>query len=118
MRIYRGVITDITIAEIRARIEKTVKEEVAKLQKFRVRRSSSLPEVVGMFSIEEKTIVESLHRSLKDFLNKNKPEIIDTSEQKAGPVFEKYFSGTPPFDSGNKKHEFPDAFVIVTFPRI
>ena len=40
-------------------------------------------------------------------------EVIGTREQEAGPVFEKYFSGAAPFGSTkDKKHEFPDAFVI------
>ena len=29
-----------------------------------------------------------------------------------GPVFEKYFATKPPFGTGNKKSEFPDAFVV------
>jgi len=28
-------------------------------------------------------------------------------------VFERYFKQTPPFGGGGKKHEFPDAFVIL-----
>ena len=29
-----------------------------------------------------------------------------------GPVVEKYFATKPPFGTGNKKSEFPDAFVV------
>ena len=38
--------------------------------------------------------------------------VVEATEQDAAPIFEKYFKRTPPFGSGKKRKEFPDAFVI------
>ncbi len=113
----RLVITDITIAEVRARIEKAVARELAAHGEFRkharVLRSSSLPEVAGVLvELDAAAVTKSLREAFDEYLDQNKAEIIDTSEQDAGPVFEKHFAGAPPFGTGDKKSEFPDAFVI------
>jgi hypothetical protein len=113
----RLVITDITVVEVRARIKKNVPKELAVHQKFRkdarVLRSSLLPEVEGVLvELDPAKVGESIQAAFDDFLTKNKAAIIDTSEQEAGPVFEKYFAGKPPFGAGDKKNEFPDAFVV------
>jgi hypothetical protein len=112
----RLVLTDITVQEVRARIEKNVTEEFGLLRKFktkaRVVRSSHLAEAKMALELDEKDVIADLHRQFEKFLKESNTEIIDTSEIPAGPVFKKYFVGDPPFGSGDKKSEFPDAFVV------
>jgi hypothetical protein len=113
----RLVVIDITVAEVRARIEKNVVKELAVHERFRkdarVLRSSSLPQVGGaLVELHAAKIIKGLQAAFEDFLKKNKAQIIDTTEQKAGPIFEKYFAGKPPFGPEGKKNEFPDAFVV------
>jgi hypothetical protein len=111
----RLVISDITVAEVKSRIEKNVEKEVAAHANFakgaRVLRSLPLS-ANAVAALDPKKIIANLHTSFDEFLKDNKAEIIDTTEQQAGPVFEKYFAGKSPFGSADKKHEFPDAFVI------
>ena len=113
----RLVITDITVAEVRARIEKNVQNETTAHQKFkkdsRVLRSSSLTDVAGtLVDLDAVGIIGDLQEAFADFLKKSKADIIDTSAHPIGKVFEKYFAAKPPFGSGDKKSEFPDAFVV------
>ena len=112
----RLILTDITVLEVKARIEKTVFEQFEGFKKFkhnaRVLRSSTLSEVKAALNLDKKNVVADLHQQFEEFIQRTKAEIIDTSALPAGPVFEKYFATKPPFGAGNKKSEFPDAFVV------
>ena len=57
-------------------------------------------------------MIADLQQQFQEFILRTKAEIIDTAALPAGPVFEKYFATEPPFGTGNKKSEFPDAFAI------
>jgi hypothetical protein len=112
----RLILTDITVTEVKCRIDETVRKEVAahaKLAKAsRVLRSSQLAKP-ALSDLDQEAVVKELHDALNVFLEDNKAEIIDTSEQEAGPVFERYFAGKPPFNNTvDKRYEFPDAFAI------
>ena len=113
----RLLMTDITVGEVRARIGKDVAKEVTAHNAFRKQartlRSCSLPAAAGAVAeLDEGAIAADLCKAFDNFLEQHKADILDTSEQDAGPVFEKYFASAPPFGSGDKKSEFPDAFVI------
>ena len=112
----RLILTDITVLEVKARIEKTVFEQFEGFKKFkhnaRVLRSSTLSEVKAALNLDKKNVVADLHQQFEEFIQRTKAEIIDTSALPAGPVFEKYFATKPPFGTGDKKSEFPDAFVV------
>jgi len=112
----RLVLTDITVLEVKARIEKTVLKQLEGLKKFkrnaRVLRSSRLSKVKAVLDLDEKTVIADLHQQFEEFIQRTKAEIIDTSALPAGPVLEKYFANKPPFGTGDKKSEFPDAFVV------
>ena len=112
----RLILTDITVLEVKARIEKTVLAQLEGFKKFkrnaRVLRSSRLSEVKAALDLDEKNVIADLHQQFEEFIQRTKAEIIDTSALPAGPVFEKYFATKPPFGTGDKKSEFPDAFVV------
>ena len=112
----RLILTDITVREVKARIEKTVLTQLEGLKKFkrhaRMLRSSKLSEVKAALDLDEKDVIRDLYRQFEEFIKRTKAEIIDTSALPAGPVLEKYFAAEPPFGTGDKKSEFPDAFVI------
>jgi hypothetical protein len=112
----RLVITDITVSEVKSRIAKTVANEVAAQKKFskvaRILRSSETGRSV-LTELDEGKIVKELVDAFDQFLAEHKADLIDTTANDAGPVFERYFAGKPPFgEAAEKKHEFPDAFVI------
>ena len=112
----RLILTDITVLEVKARIEKTVLEQFEGFKKFkrkaRVLRSSRLSEVKAALDFDTGNVIADLHQQYDEFVQRTKAEIIDTSALPAGPVFEKYFANKPPFGTGDKKSEFPDAFVV------
>lgn len=109
------VIADITKTEVHARIDKNL-ENFAALKHFqknaRVLRSSPLPEVVGVFTeLDRDEVATNIHEAFDEFLDQHDATVVDATEQDAAPIFEKYFAGKPPFGSGEKRKEFPDAFV-------
>ena len=112
----RLILTDITVLEVKARIEKTVLAQLEGFNKIkrsaRVLRSSTLSEVKAVLDLDAKSIIVDLQQQFDEFIQRTQAEIIDTSELPAGPVFEKYFATKPPFGAGNKKSEFPDAFAV------
>ena len=112
----RLILTDITVLEVKARIKKTVRAQLKGLKKFkhdaRVLRSATLSEAKAVLDLHEKKVIADLHQQFDKFIQRTKPEIIDTSGLAAGPVFEKYFATKPPFGTGDKKSEFPDAFAV------
>lgn len=112
----RLILTDITVREVKARIEKTVLAQLEGLKKFkrnaRVLRSSTLSEVKAALHLDENNVIADLRQQFEEYIQRTKAEIIDTFALPAGPVFEEYFANRPPFGTGDKKAEFPDAFVV------
>ena len=109
----RLVLTDITVAEVRRRITEAVDREIKAHRTFRqqarVLKTAGIE--ITLNELDAAAIVKSLSDAFDAFLTN--AEIISTREQEAGPVFEKYFTGAAPFGLiKDKKHEFPDAFVI------
>jgi PIN domain-containing protein len=109
----RLVLTDITVAEVRAHIVEAVDRELkahrAFRQQARVLRSAGVEAALG--ELDAAAAVKSVSGAFDAFIAH--AEVVGTRDLKAGPVFEKYFSGAAPFGSTkDKKHEFPDSFVI------
>lgn len=117
-RRLRLVLTDITVREVHAQIQRYVAQELQAHRKFlesaRVIRNSPLPEVEGVVhKLDADTVVKSLRDQFDAFLAESHASIIDTSEIPAGNVLKKYFVIEPPFGAAEgKRHEFPDAFAI------
>jgi hypothetical protein len=114
----RLVTTDITVAEIKARIGERVEAATLAHQVFRrnarVLRSSSLADVAAtLIDLSPDKIAADLHAALARFMRANDTAVVDTSLQPIGHVFKRYFARTPPFGaSKEKRNEFPDAFVV------
>lgn len=60
--------------------------------------------------------IEENYKKLKEKIDKfildNKIEVINSTDASIKDVFEKYFNLEPPFGEGQKKDEFPDAFIL------
>src|SRR2546427_3455110 len=111
------VITDITVREVHAHIANAVANELARHREFR-RHARVLKQAKGsgiesaLAEQDRSAIIEQLQKAFDGYLSDNDAEIIDTSTVLAGPVLVKYFTQAAPFGSGDKRREFPDAFVI------
>lgn len=110
--------TDITLREVRKNIEEKVGEAIISLQ-AKAGKSAILhnfPEYGKLMELFKPQKSEALARDLwnrvEQELKDAGVEIIPAVEMTAGPIFESYFEGKPPFGAGEKRKEFPDAFVI------
>lgn len=112
------VMTDITVREVRARINLCVADELVKHREFTNEASalfnSSLPNVqIALKKLDPDVVAKDLCDQFDAFLRETKATIIDTKNLNVGDVLNKYFAGAPPFGNAEtKKHEFPDAFAI------
>jgi hypothetical protein len=130
------LLTSITLSEIRAHIiegaelaSKAVEQAVKDLHKKRFKpqgdikrikiaaNSNSLYEfkkAVQALAPNFERINQELLEQLEAFLVEIDFEMVEVDRVSVTEVFEKYFSSSPPFGSAKKKHEFPDAFVLLT----
>ncbi|MCT7965880.1 PIN domain-containing protein [Laspinema sp. D1] len=128
------LLTSITLQEIRAHItegadlaSKAVNQAVNDLKKKRKKPSENEKRIKIsknsdlLYEFEKKfadmaPTFEQINPELKDqldsFLQATEFERIEVDQVSVVEIFEKYFSGTPPFGESNKKHEFPDAFAL------
>jgi hypothetical protein len=110
--------TDITLKEVRKNIEEMIGDAIVSLQ-AKAGKSAILQNFDGYNKLMEefkpqksKALAEELWKRVEQELKDAGVEIIVATEMAAGPIFESYFDGKPPFGTGEKRKEFPDAFVI------
>lgn len=114
-------LTDITKREIHANITKRADAATAELKKLRtsenlrilINLNGPYQQVIGTRP-DKKAIIEELVSQFESFEEKASVDYIDTDSVSISDIFERYFTNIPPFGSGNKKSEFPDAFVIAS----
>lgn len=115
----RVFMNEVTIGEIKANIREAVAAAATAAKRFRSegRALQNLSDK-GMKSMWKRvdvgSAVKQITSQFDEFLRKAHVETIDCSEVDTAEVFEWYFKGLAPFGSGNKKAEFPDAFVIAS----
>lgn len=115
-------LTDITVKEIRANIRESVQSVEQALKPFRnkarILRNLSEPRykwLFGDFPFEE--ITAYIEKAFDDYVAKVGAEILLATAANAKPIFDKYFNQEPPFGTGKKKSEFPDAFTLATLEK-
>lgn len=110
------VTTEITKFEIRRRIEEQAKEAFAALEKFK-NKTHLLPKMHRQFGEGYKalTVLElqrGMEKAVDAFFRQTKARVLPIPDGAVKRVFGKYFKNKKPFSEGEKKSEFPDAFVI------
>lgn len=63
-------------------------------------------------SMEEESVVEDGVKAFDDYLTRTKARILNNTCVNIDDILSDYFSQKPPFGSGKKKSEFPDAIMI------
>ncbi len=133
------LLTAVTLREIKAHItegaelaSKAVEQAVKDLRKKRFKPQGDIKKIRiaanSDFLYQFKNTVQSLapnfeqiNQELLDqlevFLNETDFEIVEVEQISIVEVFENYFSGTPPFGEGKKKHEFPDACALLALQK-
>jgi len=129
------LLTSITLREIRAHItegaelaSKAIEQAVNDLRKKRFKPQGDVKRIkiaansdslckfkkaVQDLAPNFEQINQELLDQLEAFLLKIEYEMIEVDRVSVVEIFEKYFSGSPPFGAGKKKFEFPDAFVLL-----
>lgn len=94
-----------------AKAAKSVKD--FKKEAMVLRNATELP-VSGVFErVSALDISDALLENYSRFVELATPEIVPFDDVDPVEVFERYFSGRPPF-SESKKHEFPDGFALLS----
>lgn len=93
------------------RSHSTLKRKVASL--------ACLPEFIGGSTVntDDKEIAQCLQEAknfFESFVNAIGADVISVSQVDSVKVFDLYFSSQPPFGTGKKKNEFPDAFSLLS----
>jgi hypothetical protein len=107
-------ITDVTRREVLAHIDEKAREANTRLKQFRaaasILRLSSAAPFQGLFArIKAEQLQEVFRAEFESFCTRCKIEVISTGTVEVNDVLDRYFEHRPPFGSGKKKAEFPDA---------
>lgn len=110
-------LTPITIGEVKANIHERVEAAHRAVQKCKkeamVLRHLPGNTYKGLFIDFDAAVVEqSLVQTFEKFISESRVITIPVSGTSVDQVFSQYFSSSPPFGSGKKKSEFPDAFAL------
>lgn len=111
----RVFITDITLKEVKARINEEVAKAVNAQKSFEqkayiIRNCRAKSIRVRLEPLDPDKVQKELLRQLERFLKEAKVVVLSTDRVKVADVFERYFAMEPPFGPDRKKNEFPDAF--------
>jgi hypothetical protein len=111
--------TDVTLEEIKSHIYEDVGKASQALKKVRasvkiLRNIPAYNEIAIFEDLDQGSLCKQLFEQLAQFLNESKATTVPVAEADTKFVFDCYFKKTPPFGSGKKKSEFPDAFVLST----
>lgn len=122
LRKYNSVsiyLTEITVREIQSNILQDVAAARGAIKSLQKKSGISiLKNLRGAFHnvLFSKLNVEALASFLNDqflaYLKDISVNLIPIEGVSITEIFEKYFTQAPPFGNANKKHEFPDAFVL------
>jgi len=113
----RLVMPTSTIQEVKAHIKKDVASAAQAIKKARtdmraLRNVRSVNVAVLFEDVDIEALASELVEAFDAFLAQLKAEIVKVEDADTKHVFSLYFANTPPFGSGKKKFEFPDAFAL------
>lgn len=116
-RSIRLYTTDITKNEILLKIEEFVEKAIRSAGKFRsdatILSNIDTPPFSEVFiRLDKDDILEKIKQKYTSFSEETKTREINVESVSNEIIFHKYFNSIAPFSSGEKKCEFPDAFVV------
>lgn len=113
-------VTDVTIGEIRSAIASSVRQAIEFLRPKSTRRilsilaQSETASVSGIVErLDERALIAELNSKFDALMKDLRTVIIATDSVSIAELRRRYFESIPPFRSGTKKHEFPDALSIL-----
>ena len=111
------LLTDLTVREIRAKLEEAVKHSLPAVKPKSILKNSTLPEIKKRLNLIEqealeKELLEELWNQFEQFLKDANVKILKFEAEAILEVFDDYFDRQPPFGLGKNKAEFPDACAL------
>ncbi|MNK39718.1 hypothetical protein D3C87_583370 [compost metagenome] len=117
------LITDVNISEVKKHIRRKAVEAAAALRVVAkdamiLRNTPGFP-AHGIFDkLDVDTICSEIEGNFERFLDGGNVEIVSVNIANIDDIFSDYFLEKPPFDTVDKKSEFPDAFVLSAISKI
>jgi hypothetical protein len=117
----RLLTTSITTREVESNIRERVRPIRAALKRFSKdhRIIATLDPTLSPIrrNYDGSVIEGALIDQYLAFLDRTKTEVVEVDVSSVGNIFDWYFAAKPPFGEGQKKSEFPDAFVIASLEK-
>ena len=113
------LITDVTRKEIDSHLKRKSEEAASMISKMQrdgmfLRNTPNL-DCHGIFTkVKGEDIYTVVSKKFDDFVESGYVETINVSIVNPQLVFDAYFNNRPPFGKESKKHEFPDAFALLS----
>ncbi|WP_334037567.1 PIN domain-containing protein [Burkholderia gladioli] len=114
---FSFVLSEIVVREVRRQIAESIHADLAAWPKI-ARRLEGMPEAADEAAALAAALggvspAEIAHREVDQFLIATGAEVITADHAELDRVLDLYFDGKPPFGTGNKRHEFPDAIALL-----
>ena len=111
------VLADVVVSEVRDHLAKAANESVRLHKSFsdsaRVLRTLGSDDFQALFQkFKADDVATALNVAFDEFLRVAEVETIPIPAAGSEEVFRRYFANEPPFGTGKKKAEFPDAFAL------
>lgn len=109
----RIVLTALTIDEIKNKFSNFIKITQLNLEKIEGRAilNTSLGKTI-ISNLDLDSMQKEFNETFDGVIRESKIEIIDYSKVDIVSILSSYFNSAPPFDTGKKKSEFPDAITL------
>ena len=111
------VLPIITYNELMSRIRKNTTEALQGYKGFRDKTKiiRNVPALEKRFErLDEEACIQEIQQLFDQQLKSMNTVIVEYPTINIGDIFEKYFANQFPFSTGEKKHEFPDAFAVAS----
>ena len=110
--------TTVTISEVRNKIQEHIGEGLNKFNEFRrkagILSGSTDERTASLFAeLDGQEVERAALAIFDDFIADSRATVLNVSSVDPEEVFRRYFNQIAPFQSGKKKEEFPDAFVML-----
>jgi hypothetical protein len=118
--------SEIAIKELKERVRKKIAKAKAEIKKFRntkpksveIFRNTETYEIFDqVWKIKFDDEVEKINLKIDDLIKNTPIQLIETNGIDIDEVFNKYFNNKAPFKEGDKKYEFPDAFILASIEK-
>ncbi|PND34843.1 hypothetical protein C1I89_00070 [Achromobacter pulmonis] len=114
---FSFVLSEIVVREVRRQIAESIRTDLAAWPRI-ARRLERIPEAADeaaalAAALADVSPEQIAYREVEQFLIATGAEVITADHVELDRVLDLYFDGKPPFGTGGKRHEFPDAIALL-----